>query len=469
MAGTSVPSALRLRDKHRHSIRDACSRSQGRVLLWAWMQEARKVAGTFDYAGCLSCPRELWLDPGDGNDGGAPPTLVQRPVPELDALRQEQRHWAWPPPAPPTPSTTSAAPHPHTDASAQPTKPHAPLHAALRQQLHLSDHLTASDATAADGPHRHAAPAPGSGPQRRPPAQPAAEAQPPGRSSGGDVTGAGLQELVIRPGEAVPIPQVSGSYLDVELELQLVVVDTIGTQPLGPAAAAAPRASSQPAAASAPNAASHPAPPLVAGAVSRPGTPTRGGQDGREAQQEREEGLSDAAAALAWGQQHRTSPQRAAREAEGGGGGGAGAGAAPPGLAGASSGVVLRAWQAGAEGAAAVLYSWESQMLEVSPRSHLQAPPVDSRAAPGSRAAKVWGGRGLVGAAAPRPFACFAALSLRGLCVPLDCRWCLRRWTQTRTSSAWRRPGAAAWAASCCGRPRPAGRCACACCLTSAC
>lgn len=34
---------------------------QGRVLLWAWLQERRDVGGTYTYAGCLSLPRELWI------------------------------------------------------------------------------------------------------------------------------------------------------------------------------------------------------------------------------------------------------------------------------------------------------------------------------------------------------------------------------------------------------------------------
>ena len=46
---------------HMHARTRACG-PQGRLLLWGWVQEARKVAGTFTYAGCLCLPRELWLD-----------------------------------------------------------------------------------------------------------------------------------------------------------------------------------------------------------------------------------------------------------------------------------------------------------------------------------------------------------------------------------------------------------------------
>lgn len=43
---------------------------QGRHILWGWLQERRKV-GTYEYAGCLTVPRVLYLR---GN------SLVQEPV-----------------------------------------------------------------------------------------------------------------------------------------------------------------------------------------------------------------------------------------------------------------------------------------------------------------------------------------------------------------------------------------------------
>eukprot|EP01025_Chloroclados_australasicus_P023229 TRINITY_DN2361_c0_g1_i10.p1 TRINITY_DN2361_c0_g1~~TRINITY_DN2361_c0_g1_i10.p1 ORF type:complete len:714 (+),score=91.50 TRINITY_DN2361_c0_g1_i10:95-2143(+) len=52
--------------------------SQGRDLLWGWLQERRKV-GTYEYAGCLSAPRMLYIR----ND-----KLIQEPVPEVAELRQ---------------------------------------------------------------------------------------------------------------------------------------------------------------------------------------------------------------------------------------------------------------------------------------------------------------------------------------------------------------------------------------------
>ena len=33
---------------------------QGRYIMWGWLQERRKV-GSYDYAGCLSLPRMLYL------------------------------------------------------------------------------------------------------------------------------------------------------------------------------------------------------------------------------------------------------------------------------------------------------------------------------------------------------------------------------------------------------------------------
>ena len=50
---------------------------QGRHILWGWLQERRKV-GSYDYAGCMSLPRLIYLR-GD--------RLIQEPVPEVAALR----------------------------------------------------------------------------------------------------------------------------------------------------------------------------------------------------------------------------------------------------------------------------------------------------------------------------------------------------------------------------------------------
>ena len=33
---------------------------QGRHILWGWLQERRKV-GSYDYAGCLSLPRVMYI------------------------------------------------------------------------------------------------------------------------------------------------------------------------------------------------------------------------------------------------------------------------------------------------------------------------------------------------------------------------------------------------------------------------
>ncbi|KAK9916361.1 hypothetical protein WJX75_001798 [Coccomyxa subellipsoidea] len=51
---------------------------QGRHVLWGWLQERRKV-GSYDYAGCLSLPRIMYIS---GN------RLIQEPAPEVNRLRQ---------------------------------------------------------------------------------------------------------------------------------------------------------------------------------------------------------------------------------------------------------------------------------------------------------------------------------------------------------------------------------------------
>lgn len=60
---------------------------QGRILLWAWLQESRRV-GVYDYAGCLSVPRVLSVH-GSAAEGWR---LHQEPLPELTELRSGAIH-----------------------------------------------------------------------------------------------------------------------------------------------------------------------------------------------------------------------------------------------------------------------------------------------------------------------------------------------------------------------------------------
>ncbi len=57
-----------------------CIVVQGRMLLWGWLQERRKV-GSYDYAGCLSVPRVMHIR-GE--------RLIQEPIPEVSRLRSGQ-------------------------------------------------------------------------------------------------------------------------------------------------------------------------------------------------------------------------------------------------------------------------------------------------------------------------------------------------------------------------------------------
>ncbi|KAG2452610.1 hypothetical protein HYH02_002847 [Chlamydomonas schloesseri] len=103
---------------------------EGRSLLWGWLQEKPRKVGEYDYAGCLSLPRLLYLEvdeealdqeereeqeppaaarpaadgppltPGaglpaqlQGRRRGPPVHLVQRPPPELAQLRVPGRQW----------------------------------------------------------------------------------------------------------------------------------------------------------------------------------------------------------------------------------------------------------------------------------------------------------------------------------------------------------------------------------------
>ncbi len=56
---------------------------QGRHLMWGWLQERRK-AGSYDYSGCMTCSRLLYIQEN---------RLIQVPVPELRELRSGRR-WA---------------------------------------------------------------------------------------------------------------------------------------------------------------------------------------------------------------------------------------------------------------------------------------------------------------------------------------------------------------------------------------
>ncbi|GLC44183.1 hypothetical protein PLESTB_000899400 [Pleodorina starrii] len=77
---------------------------EGRAVLWGWLQEKPRKVDTYDYAGCLSMPRLLFLEveeeqPGGGKAvsgaGGAPRSvhLVQRPPPEIAKLRVPGSEW----------------------------------------------------------------------------------------------------------------------------------------------------------------------------------------------------------------------------------------------------------------------------------------------------------------------------------------------------------------------------------------
>lgn len=66
---------------HQHRAPRVPSSPQGRLLLWAWLQERRAPGTAATYAGCLTLPRVLTLS-ADGR------RLVQTPAPELVALRR---------------------------------------------------------------------------------------------------------------------------------------------------------------------------------------------------------------------------------------------------------------------------------------------------------------------------------------------------------------------------------------------
>ncbi|GLI58965.1 hypothetical protein VaNZ11_000751, partial [Volvox africanus] len=75
---------------------------KGRTLLWGWGQEQRNKVDVYDYAGCLTLPRVLWLEclgdalPSAAGTLGAAPglwALHQQPLPELVELRHPQYSW----------------------------------------------------------------------------------------------------------------------------------------------------------------------------------------------------------------------------------------------------------------------------------------------------------------------------------------------------------------------------------------
>ncbi|EFJ50760.1 hypothetical protein VOLCADRAFT_103826 [Volvox carteri f. nagariensis] len=74
--------------------------AKGRTLLWGWGQEQRNKVDVYDYAGCLTLPRVMWLqycaDPStDSSTDSAVCSLAlhQQPLPELAELRHPLRSW----------------------------------------------------------------------------------------------------------------------------------------------------------------------------------------------------------------------------------------------------------------------------------------------------------------------------------------------------------------------------------------
>ncbi|GFR46492.1 hypothetical protein Agub_g8070, partial [Astrephomene gubernaculifera] len=74
--------------------------AKGRTLLWGWNQEKRTKVDAYDYSGCLSLPRVLWLEKisheasagSEASPSGAGGwALHQQPLPELSQLRIPHR------------------------------------------------------------------------------------------------------------------------------------------------------------------------------------------------------------------------------------------------------------------------------------------------------------------------------------------------------------------------------------------
>uniref|UniRef100_A0A7S3QUF1 beta-fructofuranosidase n=1 Tax=Dunaliella tertiolecta TaxID=3047 RepID=A0A7S3QUF1_DUNTE len=342
---------------------------KGRLLLFAWLQEARKVAGTYTYAGCLCLPRELWLDYTHAPDR---PFLVQRPLDEATCLRKPGHTWIYHSPyalpsrwvqdeAPALsgykrPATAGAAPEsvPHrpptpsshplsiqgikemsTDHLGQISPSHAqrdvrshPLNPFSRQSLNPDGSLTdlsgltkeeqeaahQLDSCVHGGPEEHEV----------------------------EIAAAG-DPLLLGPGQSFAVPVVEGPFLELEVVLELF---TDGGRPQR----ARPRRG--------------PA-----------GTREAGRQQPDEAENGRQQGdvfVEPPEAELL----EREGIRRLSGEHV--------EALAPPPV-GSCSGVVLRSWQAGVEGAAAVLYCWDTGVLEVvfealDPETHEY-----SLAAPGCR------------------------------------------------------------------------------------
>ncbi|KXZ49899.1 hypothetical protein GPECTOR_19g350 [Gonium pectorale] len=69
---------------------------EGRCVLWGWLQEKPRRVGAYDYAGCLSMPRLLYLEVDESDRPGstAPAVhLVQRPPPGVSKLRVPGSEW----------------------------------------------------------------------------------------------------------------------------------------------------------------------------------------------------------------------------------------------------------------------------------------------------------------------------------------------------------------------------------------
>ncbi|GIL97891.1 hypothetical protein Vretimale_3412, partial [Volvox reticuliferus] len=70
--------------------------AKGRTLLWGWAQEQRNKVDVYDYAGCLTLPRVLWLERPAARTLDVAPglwTLHQQPLSELVELRHPHNSW----------------------------------------------------------------------------------------------------------------------------------------------------------------------------------------------------------------------------------------------------------------------------------------------------------------------------------------------------------------------------------------
>lgn len=356
---------------------------QGRVLLWAWMQERREGAGTYTYAGCLSLPRELWLDyrgstssdnvstgssashspsidrvpqekgtsdattapvsataeagfttlTTEGEPPLAAPRLVQRPVAELAALRKPGRAWFYEDPM----AHLALKP---TAAAANLVKPFSTITVGPESmQGGVGSRNTSLGALGSVY---------GIGPDLGP----------------GMEAGDGMG-LILGPGEAFPVPQVEGNYFEMQVDLVLEpdlqwpsnsdAADTTATPPQSPPGSAGSRRRSKEIGEQLGVPETFPEPASAA----EPGdvriTAEGGGPDPAARQ--------FGAAAPDAGD--RGTPQQPALGPLPGRVAGEHPAAVAPPPEGACSGLVLRSYQVGSEGAAAVLYNWGTGVLEV--------------------------------------------------------------------------------------------------------